>query len=379
MLDLKHGRSIPIHGCSNEIAEALALLFPATEKDSSKVLGDDFEVFSAGKPHEAVAASSLAPMLYEETGPIIIAGSGHFTKRLVSRWVQELVALAASRRPILKSHLPALQCYYLWRTFRFGCDRIEALHPHPRSNIPATILEVVERVGLPYHHDQYQDLQRMALVQFHTGQKLAFLDDAFKSSTLQDLSLTDLHEHVNGLMTVIRGKIAAEDWINAAPERAQAQVSQTPNRDLLPFAMWHISRISVDNISRLLLVPKHSIAESILEEVLRMKTPASFSNRALQNLAQSTNNPLLWTNRLLTDAESTPQKARKPRNVARKRTSIKKQDQSVQKPGFPPVLPPASSQVRRVGPKKTPASAAKDSWVPEADQLAQKCSKLIDS
>ena len=360
MLDLKHERPIPIDGCSDETVEALALLFPATATDSSRVSGDNIEAFTADEAQEA--ASSLAKIPYERTGPITIPGRSDHAERLALRWTQELVALAASGRPISKSHLPSLQLYCLWRTFRFGCDRIKklkALHLQSRSNLPATILEVVERFSLPYHHDQYQDLQRMALLQFHTSQKLASLEDAFRGSTLQEWSWTDLHEHVTGLMTVIRGKIAAEDWIISAPGRAQAQLSQQSKRDLLPFAMWHISRITVDNISRLLLEPKYSIADSILEEVLRMKTPASFSKSALENLAQSTKNPLSWTNHLLTDAESAPREAHEPENVARNRTSIKKQDQSAQMPGSLPVVLTAARQLARGATKKPKTARSK--------------------
>jgi hypothetical protein len=344
MLDLKHERSIPIDGSSDETVQNLALLFPATAKDSSKNSGEIVKAFAAGEAQEA--ASSLAPIRYEETGSIIVTGCRDDADRLVLHWAQELVALTASGRPILKSHVPSLRLYYLWRTFRFSCGRIEALNLHPRSNLPAIIVELVERFGLPYHRGQFQDLQRMALVQFHTRQKLASLEDVFRGSRFQGLSLTDLHEHVTGLMTVIRGKIAAEDWINAAPER-----SQEPNRDLLPFAMWHISQVSADNISRLLLIPEHNIAESILEEVLRVKTPATFSKSALENLAQSTNYPLLWTNRLLTDAKSTPQEAHEPEIMARECTSIMKQEKSAQLPELPLVVLSGSRQHEGVATK----------------------------
>jgi hypothetical protein len=280
MIDLKHRRSIPIDGCSDEILKKLDLLFPVTGKDFSKV------------------SSSSAPIPHEETGPIII-GDSRGSDRLALGLANELKVLAAQHRPNLESHLASLRPYYLWRTFRFSCKHIEALHPHPRSNLPATILELIERFGLPYDLNQYQDLQRMALVQFYTNRKVYSLEDAFRGSRIQDLSLTDLHEKVTGLMTVIRGKIAAEGWANAAPERKQARVSRKLKRDLLLFAMWHVSQISVDNISRLLLESKSRVAKSILDEVLRLKAPLHISKTDLKNLAQFTNDPPLY----ITDVE----------------------------------------------------------------------------
>jgi hypothetical protein len=72
---------------------------------------------------------------------------------------------------------PSLQLHHLWRTLQSGLDDIEAFLPHSQSNLPAMILEVIEKFNLPYDPDRYAALQKTALVQFKTSQKLFTVEE----------------------------------------------------------------------------------------------------------------------------------------------------------------------------------------------------------
>ncbi len=311
MFDAKAERFIPLHGCSNRVVQNLALLFSAIDRGTGKVSSEKVE---ATATEEAQSATSIMPVPYEETGIIKLSQRRYAQPDLVRRWGAELAELLIQTRRSLRFQRSSLILYNLWRTFDFECDEIEYYLPQPCANLPAMILEVVEIAGLVYHPESFKNLQNMALVQFYTGQKIWHLKEAWMHSWMQDLSPADLSQQVSGLMAVIRGKTVAEKWINVAAERDivtaerdnvmakrdqfQAASKAKPHQDLLPFAMWHIGRVSVDNISRLLLQSRSSIAESILDEVLQSTSRATFSQPALEDIARMTNDPPVWAERL---------------------------------------------------------------------------------
>ncbi len=298
MFDAKADRFIPLNGCSKGAVQNLALLFSAIGRGTSKVLSEKVE---ASAKEKTQSATSLTQIPYEETGIIKVSQQ----PSLIRRWAAELARVLIKTRRSLRFQRSSLCLYNLWRTFDFECDDVEIYLPQPCANLPAMILEVIEIAGLAYHPESFKTLQKMALVQFYTGRKIWPLEEAWKHSWMQDLPPADLSQQVSGLMAVIRGKTMAEKWINVTAgrdtvtaKRSQSQATLKRHQDLLPFAMWHIGRVSVDNISRLLLQPRSSIAESILDEVLQSKSRATFSQPALEDVAQMASDPPLWAKRL---------------------------------------------------------------------------------
>ncbi|KAF7513687.1 hypothetical protein GJ744_007738 [Endocarpon pusillum] len=301
MFDRKTEQIIPLNGCSGTTVENLALLFPAVNRDINKFSSERVEVSATEKTHQR--ATSVIQLPYEETGTIKVSQSRFGHKEIVWKLASELAheftkTRFTKTRRSLSFQQSSLRLYYLWHTFELQCDDVEIYSPEPHANVPAAILEVIESAGLPYHPESFKTLQKMALVQFYAGQKISLLEEAWRHSLIQDLSPADLSQRISGLMAVIHGKTTAENWINVAARRDQSQTTQILHQDLLPFAMWHIGGVSVNNISSLLLRSRSSIAESILDEVLQSKSRASFVQLVLEDIAEMTSDPPLWMKRL---------------------------------------------------------------------------------
>lgn len=296
MFDRRTERFIPLNGCSGRTVQNLALLFPAAKEGINKISSERVEPSAAGKTHQRTA--SVIQLPYEETGTIKVSLQHYSHKDLVGRWAAQLAREFIKTRRSLSFQQSSLRLYYLWHTFELQCDDIEIYFPQPHANVPAAILEVIERAGLPYHPESFKTLQKMALVQFYAGQKIWPLEEAWMHSWMQDLLPADLSQRISGMMAVIRGKKTAEKWITVAARRDQSRTTQKPHQDLLPFAMWHIGGVSVYNISSLLLRSRSSIAESILDEVLQSKSRASFMQSVLEDIAEMTSDPPLWMKRL---------------------------------------------------------------------------------
>jgi hypothetical protein len=289
MLDLKSERSIPIHSCTEMTVKNLALLFPIAAKDASRASQDDVEDSTGKEAHENTAVS--AQTFYEDSGQMWISRGRRGWGDIAKRCASDLSDLTMKRLRSPNYVKPSLQLYHLWRTLQWGLDDIEAFLPQSQSNLPAMILEVIEKFNLPYAPDRYAALQKTALVQFKTSQKLFTVEEQLEDSWIRDLSLTALNEQVGALMGLIRAKIKAEQWIDTAAQKGQIQESQEPHRHLLPFVMWRVQRASVENIVRLFLESKPSITDSILNGARKLNIRESVSRNSLKNMAQNATDP----------------------------------------------------------------------------------------
>ena len=77
-------------------------------------------------------------------------------------------------------------------------------------------------------------------------------------------------------------------------KNSKIQPDLNSQRSLLPFAMWHIGRVSVGEISRLLLQSQSRVAEAILDVAHRLSPGEDYSRNALQKLAQMTGIKEFW-------------------------------------------------------------------------------------
>ena len=324
MFDRKTERFIPLNGCSGRTIQNLALLFPAVKRGINEVSSEKVEASATEKTRQR--ATSVMQLPYEETGTIRVSQNRYGHQDVVGSWAAQLAREFIKTHQSLSFQQSSLPLYYLWHTFELQCDDIEICFPQPHANLPATILEVIERAGLPYHPESFKTLQKMALVQFYASQKFWPLEEAWKHSWMQELSPADLSQQINGLMAVIRGKTKAEKWIDVAARRDQSQTTQIPHQGLLPFAMWHIGGVSVDNISRLLLRSRSSIAESILDEVLQLEPRASFLQSALEDIAQMASDPPLWMKRLNLMSKRAKRVELQPQESAEKEVTCTKEN-----------------------------------------------------
>lgn len=211
MLELNSERSIPVHGCSDKTLQSLDVLFPPSTLDAGQVSQDNVRFSTVeGSNKEAPAAVQIH---YEEVGPVLVSRSRYSSVTVAKRRATELTNLVIGARPEGSLMWSSLHLYHLWRVLEYSCDDIEALMPQPQSNLPAMILEVIERMGLPYDVAAYEALQKMALVQLKTRQKLPKLEYQTSVSWLQELPLTKVNQLASNLMAVILAKIKAEEWI----------------------------------------------------------------------------------------------------------------------------------------------------------------------
>jgi len=298
LLDLKSERSIPLNGCSDETVQDLDLLFPAVAKDVDKVSWDNLEGH-VGKEADDTGSPS-AQTFYEELGPVMISRGSSGWEDLARNWARELSQLTLNElrrngRQILSSLMPSLLLYHLWQTLECDCDDIEALLPQPHANLPALILEVIDQLSLPHHIEKkYAALQKMAIIQLNTKEKLVTVGDQLRHSWIADLTPAALSIQISGLMPLIRAKTKAEEWISNVAKTDQVHASRKPYQGLLPYAMWDVGCASPEDISRLLLQSKSSVAASILDGVRRLNTREKFSKSALGMVIQMTVNPSYW-------------------------------------------------------------------------------------
>jgi hypothetical protein len=64
-------------------------------------------------------------------------------------------------------------------------------------------------------------------------------------------------------MAVIRAKVKAGASIMATRKKRKS-LPMSEIQDLLPFAMWHVERVPIEDISRLLLLSESDVAASII-------------------------------------------------------------------------------------------------------------------
>lgn len=262
--------------------QSLGLLFPPGARSTSQACCNDFQ----GSRRERVYEDVTTPIktAYEDLHPIRILPHTGSAKQIENNWSLDLANLTIDRLQVLKSARPALQLYHLWRTFQLSCGEIEALLPQPQSNLPAVILEMIEKFKLPHDSKRYVTLQKAALVQFKTSQKLDAVEEHLRHSYIQDLSVEGVNTQVKALMGLIRAKIKAGIWIDAAGKKNQNQVSEKIHQDLVPLVMWHVERASIDNIRRLLLQPESSIKALISDGQRRLGAGKTDLNTVLKHL-----------------------------------------------------------------------------------------------
>lgn len=309
MLDATSERLIPVKGCNDEIVQKLRLLFPAAAKDVKNVVPGSIQDSTETEARKDASPSSQHT--YEKYGPLIVSTGSFGWGKIARAYASTLADDKVKERPELSSMHSSLRLYYLWHTLGWGCDHIEALLPQRQANLPALILEVIEKGGLPYQAKAHEDLQKMALVQLNTTQKLPFVEEQTRLSWITELPTADLNQQVTGLMALVRAKTEAERWMNVAAKIDLFQVSRKQYQVPLSFAMWKVGGASPENIGRLLLETKSRIAASILDGAQRFIFRESLPRKALEDVAQMTENPPFWLKQMATwavKAETQPGK-----------------------------------------------------------------------
>jgi hypothetical protein len=288
--DLNIERTIEVQGCTTQTSLNLEQLFPRTEPAYSK----KFEVLpkSSSANHDE-SLSPFSPACSEDFGPFIIDRSKRGWGKLTRTWAFHLVDRTVEKQSLLKNMRVSLACYYLWRSFEWSCDDIEALLPRRDFNLPSSILEVIEVGRLPVDEERYARLQEMAYVQFVSTAKIPDIESHTANSTLQALSTKDWYNRQQRLMSLIRMKLEAETWSTALPRRDRARMNRRA-KDLVPYGIWQTGRASVEEIGRLLRQPKSVIAASILGGARWLGRARMGPRDELEGVAKLTDNPPFW-------------------------------------------------------------------------------------
>lgn len=314
MLDMNSERLIPIHECSNQTVRNLGPLFPTTSINDRTITRDNVQL-SAAKEGKDTAPSAQSQ--YEEFGPLRMRPA---SSSLLRDWSLSLADRILKVRPELSPVSSSLRLYCLWRTLECSCQDIENTLPQHKSNLPAMILTIIDDFDLPYEPEAYEELQKMALLQFEAGVKLENLEEKIQMSYLKQLPPAILSKRIDSLMAFIRGETKAKKWIKALAKKDKGKNSAEPYQDLLPFAMWYAAKASVENIVRLLLQSKSQVAASILKGASRLHPQRKFSKEELEGLAQMADNPPPWVgeqlSKMTVKAEPTSQKS-KAKKVAK--------------------------------------------------------------